>query len=177
MINTPRLSIRFINEDDWQTLIDIWEDFGRSEYAQYDVPHTTDEFEVREKAAQWARISPEKEHMFFSVCREESMIGYIDFHKTADGYECGYCFHSRYHGKGYAKESLLALMHYLFEGKALRFTAGTALDNIPSVRLLKSIGFQQIGEEQVSFYKDDDGRDIIFPGGIFAYDYQEVNQS
>lgn len=137
MISTPRLSIRFINENDWHTLIEIWEDFDRSEYAQYDVPHTTGEAEVREKTAQWAHISPEREHMFFAVCKEESMIGYIDFHRTVDGYERGYCFHSRYQGKGYAKESLLALMHYLSEGKALRFTVGTALLIMATVNLLR----------------------------------------
>lgn len=60
MINTARLSIRFIEEDDWSPLIDIWEDFSRSEYAQYDVPHTTDEAEVRKKAAHWAQVSQGK---------------------------------------------------------------------------------------------------------------------
>jgi RimJ/RimL family protein N-acetyltransferase len=33
------------------------------------------------------------------------------------------------------------------------FTAGTALDNIPSVALLKSLGFTLIATEKVSFYK------------------------
>ena len=44
---------------------------------------------------------------------------------------------------------------------------GTALNNIPSVNLLKRLGFVQSGTEQVSFYKDNNGKDIYFDGGIF----------
>lgn len=106
--------------------------------------------------------------MFFSVCLGDGMIGYADFHKTADGYEMGYCFHSAYHGKGYAKESLSALMDWLSAGRRTYFTAGTALKNTPSVMLLKSLGFEKTEEEEVSFYKDENGGDICFTGGIFT---------
>ena len=47
------------------------------------------------------------------------------------------------------------------------FTVGTAIDNAPSVALLKSLGFELIGTENVSFYKDSLGNDIVFEGGIF----------
>ena len=39
--------------------------------------------------------------------------------------------------------------------------------NLPSVKLLKSLGFELVDTEKVSFYKDDEGNDIIFDGGIF----------
>ena len=48
-----------------------------------------------------------------------------------------------------------------------RITAGTALKNISSVKLLKSLGFIQVGTEKVSFHKDENGKDIVFDGGIF----------
>ena len=48
-----------------------------------------------------------------------------------------------------------------------RITAGTAIKNISSVKLLKSLGFTQIGTEKVSFHKDENGKDIVFDGGIF----------
>ena len=48
-----------------------------------------------------------------------------------------------------------------------KLTAGTAINNIPSVSLLKSLGFKLIGTEKVSFYKDEHGSDIFFEGGIF----------
>ena len=48
-----------------------------------------------------------------------------------------------------------------------RLTAGTAINNAPSVMLLKSLGFELIETEKVSFYKDADGNDIVFDGGLF----------
>ena len=38
---------------------------------------------------------------------------------------------------------------------------------MPSVSLLKSLGFELIETEKVSFYKDADGNDIVFDGGVF----------
>lgn len=167
LFETERLAVRYIQESDWKYLLEIWADFGESPYAKYDVPHTTSEAEVREKAKRWAEVTPYKEHMFFAVCLGDVMIGYIDFHRHGNGYECGYCFHSAYHGKGYARESMKALLNELSKEGAKYFAAGTALNNLPSVNLLTSLGFQQTGEEQVSFYKDNHGVDIYFDGGIF----------
>lgn len=77
---------------------------------------------------------------------------------------------TRYHGKGYAKESHIALFDHLRTLGATKFTAGTAMNNTPSVSLLKSLGFVLIGTESVSFYQDAQGNDIVFEGGIFALD-------
>ena len=167
VLKTARLNIRYIEPEDWESLIEIWKDFNQSEFSQYDVPHSLDEAEVREKTKYWAAESPHMEHMFFAVCNQEEMLGYIDFHKNDDGYECGYCFHSIFHGMGYARESMRGLMEWLSRDGSKRFVAGTALNNLPSVKLLTSLGFEKIGEEKVSFYKDEKGEDIYFDGGIF----------
>ena len=50
---------------------------------------------------------------------------------------------------------------------SVKITAGTALNNTPSVRLLTSLGFVLVGTETVSFYKDDEGIPITFEGGEF----------
>ena len=47
------------------------------------------------------------------------------------------------------------------------FTAGTALDNAPSRRLLESLGFVLQGTRQLSFHQDASGRAISFVGGVF----------
>ena len=61
-----------------------------------------------------------------------------------------------------------ALLEWVADGKQTRFIAGTALANTPSVRLLESLGFEKVGEERVSFYKDENGDDIYFTGGVFS---------
>lgn len=55
------------------------------------------------------------EHMFFAICLGDTVIGYSAFNIRENGHEIGYCFHSAYHGKGYTKESHLALIDYIRE--------------------------------------------------------------
>ena len=104
---------------------------------------------------------------YCALGRGQQRDGYIAFNLRADGYEIGYCFHSDYHGKGYARESLSALMAYMKDLGAAKLTAGTAINNTPSVRLLTALGFRLTKVEKVSFYKDDAGNDIVFDGGVY----------
>ena len=166
-IKTERLLIRKVVANDWISIKRIWDDFRESEYAKYDVPHKSDADEIKLQVSRWENANKGDKHLFFSVCFENEIIGYIDFHDIGNGYESGYCFHSNYHGKGYAKESYQALIKLFSDRGNKRLTAGTALKNIPSVRLLNSLGFKQIGTEKVSFYQDEKGNDIYFDGGIF----------
>lgn len=166
-IKTERLLIRKIVADDWISIKQIWDDFRVSEYAKYDVPHKSDENEIRLQIKKWEDANKDEKHLFFAVCLEDKVIGYIDFHDTGNGYDSGYCFHSDYHGNGYAKESYQALIGLFSDMGIKRLTVGTAMNNTPSINLLCSLGFKQIGTEQVSFYQDDFGNDIYFEGGLF----------
>jgi len=170
LLKTDRLIIRHIEKTDWKSIKEIWQDFNSSQYVQYDRPHNTDDEAVREKISMWAEFNKGREHMFFAICIEDIVIGYIAFHLKENAYEIGYCFHSDYFGKGYAKESHLALFDYLRTLGITKFTVGTAINNKPSLALLKSLGFELVGTENVSFFKDEQGNDIIFEGGIFALD-------
>ncbi len=167
LLKTDRLTIRHIVADDWKSIKEIWVDFNAAALSQYDKPHNTDDEDVRTRIAKWATANNGTEHMFFAICLGDTIIGYSAFNTRKYGYEIGYCFHSAYHGKGYAKESHVALFNYLRTLGITKFTAGTAINNVPSVSLLKSLGFVLIGTEKVSFYKDAQGNDIVFEGGIF----------
>ena len=171
LLKTERLNIRHVVADDWKSIRDIWVDFNSSEHAQYDTPHITDDANVQARIAKWAAANSGTEHMFFAICLDETVIGYITFNIRENGYEIGYCFHSAYHGKSYAKESMIALFDYLRTLGITKFSAGTAINNTPSVKLLTSLGFKLVAQEKVSFYKDADGNDIVFDGGIFEYGY------
>ena len=149
MIETNRLYIRHLNEADWQDMKRIFTDFNNSEYAVYDMPLPTDNEETR---ALTKRFADSK--LFFAVFLKGSseMLGYVCFHTDGDSYDLGYCFHSAYHSKGYAYESSRALIEHLASVYgATRFTAGTAIDNIPSCRLLVKLGFTCVSTETVSF--------------------------
>ena len=166
-IRTLRLTVRNTVAADWRDIREIWADFGKSEFAKYDIPHSTDEKEVRERIVRWEKANDSVEHQFFSVCLGEKVIGYASFNKHEDGYELGYAFSSEFHGKGYAKESISALLDFFKNRGVKRIFAGTALNNTPSVKLLSALGFEMTGTEKVSFYKDENGQPIFFDGGAF----------
>ena len=172
-ITTERLTVRRIDTEDWGKIKEIWDDQKRSEYARFDKPNDTNPDIVRKRIEKWAFYANSMEHMFFAICLDDRVIGYIALNRRENGYETGYCFHSEYHGKGYAKESMIALIHAIHDIQPNAvITAGTAVENIPSVKLLKSLGFRQIGIERVSFYKDSNGEPIWFDGGIFELKVQ-----
>ena len=171
MIITNRLTIRLVAAADWPAVRDIWAALAPLPMAQYDKPHSTAPEDVRARIARWADFTGKgTEHMFFAVCLDDAVIGYVAFNRRENGHEIGYSFHPAHHGKGYAKEALAALLAHLRENGFTRFSAGTALNNTPSVRLLTGLGFRLTGTEKVSFYKDEQGRDIVFDGGIFELD-------
>lgn len=169
VLKTERLTIRKIVEEDWESIREIWVDFNRSSFSRYDRPHQTHDEDVRPRIARWAAANRGTEHMFLAICLDDTVIGYSAFHIREDGCEVGYCFHSAYHGKGYAKESHLALIGYLRTLGVTKLTAGTAIENTPSAALLRSLGFQLVRTERVSFYQDAQGKDIVFEGGIFEF--------
>lgn len=148
-LETSRLFIRRLNDSDWQEMKNIFIDFNNSKCAVYDMPLPTEDREIKALIKRFA-----DSNLFFAVFLKESsfMIGYVCFHKNEDKYDLGYCFHSAYHSNGYAYESTNALVKYFVdECGATGFTAGTAIDNVSSCRLLKKLGFVCTSTETVSF--------------------------
>ena len=174
MIRTERLSIRRVAAGDWKAIQAIWVDAAKSEYARYDRPNDTGDEAVSRRIAKWASFADGEEHMFFAVCLEDHVIGYAALNRREEGYELGYCFHSAYHRHGYARESISAILRRMKERGVRRIGAGTALNNRPSVRLLRALGFRQAGTERVSFYQAAEGNDVVFEGGVFELDLREA---
>ena len=163
MIKTDRLYIRKLRVDDWKEMQNIFADFNKSEYAIYDAPLPTEDNAAKELVQKFA-----DSNLFFVIylLDKNEMIGYVCFHRDADKYDLGYCFHSSYHSKGYAYEGITALMEYFSRVyKARTFTAGTAIANVPSCKLLKKLGFICTSTETVSFNSD-----FSFQGGNFVLD-------
>lgn len=167
-IQTERLSIRRIRAEDWKDIQAIWVSAAKSVYAQYDWPNDLDDDSVQTRVAGLDLLAESDAHIFLAVCLKIRVIGYFSLNECGEGYELGYCFHSDFHGKGYARESLRAVLRFLRDRGAPFVEAGTALRNTPSLRLLRSLGFELCGTEKVSFYQDAEGKDIFFDGGIFV---------
>lgn len=165
-IQTDRLLLRELVPEDWVQLREIALDFRKSKYAIYDMPLPVEYEETKSLAKQFAAS-----HLFFAVCLKdtEKMIGYVCFHKDQESYDLGYCFHAKYHGNGYAFEGCKAALEFMQQNHRVKtLTAGTALKNTPSCKLLAKLGFTLTGTEMLSFHKDEKGNDILFEGGNFT---------
>ena len=148
-IKTNRLYIRTLQETDWVEMKNIFIDFNNSKYAIYDMPLPVEDNEAKVLTKRFA-----DSNLFFAIYTLDTnkMIGYVCFHKEQNKYDLGYCFHSAYHSNGFAYESTKALIEYFVkEYDARSFTAGTAIDNMPSCRLLEKLGFVCTSTETVSF--------------------------
>ena len=164
---TERLAVRRVREGDWRNIQSIWLDFDTSEYRYYDMPRETSDDAVMHRIVYWASLSDSFEHMFFSVCLQERVIGYFSFNIGEDCYETGYCFHRYYSGKGYASESFRALTERLGAAGMSRIIAGTALRNLPSVRFLEKNGFALYDTQRLAFHTDENNEPVFFEGGWF----------
>ena len=163
MIRTKRLRIRPLRPEDWRSMQKIAMDFRKSPYCIYDMPMPTEEQELRALTQELAETE-----LFFSVMLDDAMIGYICFHDESGNYDLGFCFRSDYQGKGYAYEACAAIMEYIAKKRDVKaFTAGTALKNVPSCKLLDKLGFVLAATEMLSFHKDENGNAITFEGGRF----------
>lgn len=159
-LKTHRLYIRDLQEDDWTKMKNIFIDFNNSKYVAYDRPLPTEDTEIEALTKQFVENG-----LFFAIylLDKNKMIGYVCFHKDEEKYDLGYCFHSTFHSNGYAYESISALIDYFIqEYNAATFTAGTAIDNIPSCKLLEKLGFKCVSTEYISFNED-----FSFEGGNF----------
>ncbi|MBQ9082604.1 MAG: GNAT family N-acetyltransferase [Clostridia bacterium] len=166
-LETNRLFIRRLSASDWPAMKNIFIDFNRSKYVIYDMPLPTQDEDTKAVTRQFA-----ESNLFFAVFLKESnsMMGYVCFHKDGNSYDLGYCFHSAYHANGYAYESITALIRYFADTYgATRFTAGTALDNTPSCKLLEKLGFVCASTEAVSFDPA-----FSFQGGNFVLDLSSI---
>jgi ribosomal-protein-alanine N-acetyltransferase len=99
----------------------------------------------------------------------ETMIGHIGFHApphgeylaeiAPDGVEIGYTVHLPFRRQGYAKEAVLALMHWAFSRHEQRcFVLFVSPQNFPSTAMAESLGFAKCG----SNVDDIDGVETIF---------------
>jgi ribosomal-protein-alanine N-acetyltransferase len=101
------------------------------------------------------------------VLRDEArMIGHIGFHgppgtnarRDAKAVEVGYTVFPAHRRQGYATEAVRALLAWAEEEGTRRFIASVAPDNEPSLRLVRRLGFEEIG----SHWDEEDGEELEF---------------
>ena len=167
MINreTERLLIRNFKKNDWEDLLEMVQQYEASELAKYDYqwPQTAEEIRG---VVNW--FGKGDSFVAVELKSENKVIGFISLvhnDKITDEkvHSLGYIFNSNYHNKGYAYESCMNILEYLFtELEINRIITGTAVKNERSCNLLNKLGFFEKGQENKSLRMDKEGNPIEF---------------
>ena len=106
------------------------------------------------------------EWFVYSVVSDGAMIGYAGFHgppgvnarQDADAVEIGYTIFDPYRRRGYATEAARTLIRYARERGVPRVLASVSPDNEPSLAMMRTLGFREIGHH----WDDEDGDELEF---------------
>jgi RimJ/RimL family protein N-acetyltransferase len=150
-IETQRLRIRRLTEEDIPNLLSYRNDPNVARYQSWE---HIDEQEARALIRDMEDVEPGMRGVYFQFAialrTSDEIIGDAMLFVTADDNrlgEIGYSFARAHQGKGYAIESLHALLDYAFKELDLhRVTALVDTRNIPSIRLLERLGMRREGE-------------------------------
>lgn len=151
-LKSERLIIRGFRKEDWK---DLYEYFSDEEVLKFE-PYKPFSVEECKKEA----IRRTTDASFLAVCLNDTnkLIGNIYFAKQDfDTWEIGYVFNSNYQGKGYATESCIRVMDYVFkELDARRIIAECDPQNPPSWKLLERLKMRREGHfrQNIYFFKD-----------------------
>ena len=162
---TERLILRRYKKSDLQ---DLYEYLSDAEVVKYE-PYLPMSMKEAEDNLMW-RISTE-EMIAVELKSNHKMIGNVYLGKREfEALEIGYVFHQEYWGKGYAKESCLALIQLAFSKGIHRIYAECDPENVSSWKLLEVLGFEREAhlKKNVYFWKDDNGMPIWKDTYIYA---------
>jgi RimJ/RimL family protein N-acetyltransferase len=104
--------------------------------------------------------SPQDESDDFVVERDGEVIGKAGFWRLP---EIGYIFHPDHWGRGYARESLTALIDRAFQRFDMAaLTADVDPRNAASLKLLTKLGFVETGRKKATWLIDDRWCDSVY---------------
>lgn len=78
---------------------------------------------------------------------DQSLVGDVFIKKEDDTFWIGYTVSPSFKRQGYASEIIQAMIGWIQQQGEFKIMAGTAPENIASIRLLEKLGFSLVGEE------------------------------
>ena len=174
-LKTRRLLIRNFCEDDSN---DLYEYLSDKETYKYEPGKP-----ITPEAAKKLCIERSKNNDFLAVLLKNKLIGHIYFKQIKPynlmTWEAGFIFNRNYQKKGYATESLKAVIEYGFSKMNIhRIIAHCNPKNVSSWKLLERVNMIREGKlrENIFFSKDEKGNPIwidTYEYGILKTDYSE----
>jgi RimJ/RimL family protein N-acetyltransferase len=142
-LRTERLVIRMMRGPDTLRFVAYRNDPQISRFQDWELPFT-DEAAARVVDGQAALERPTSgQWVQLAVDLGDEMVGDVAVELRADGAVAtiGYTFAAKHHSRGYATESVSAVVDALCAAGVHRFVATLDPENVPSMRVLEAVGF------------------------------------
>lgn len=154
-IETQRLTLKLISKDDWE----LFEELHQSSEVLKYVSDPLSESEINERfnsrLGEWEKTSNHWLTLTIIEKATENKIGVTGFYPEWKPYqqaELGFLLSPEYQGKGYGKESTMAVIEYAFNQCNFHKVIATVTEgNYTSFNLLKSLGFTHEGTIRDNF--------------------------
>lgn len=145
-IYTKRLHLRNLIQSDAEIMFDYRNNVNCSRYQRGQTKDYEGIVNLIERRLN-DELSLDSPCMVAVTLREtDEMIGEIVVMPKDKTVSLGYTFSYKYHRQGYAYEALTALIEYLHEmAPEWEFISFTEPENIPSMELLKKLGYKNLG--------------------------------
>lgn len=171
MIMGSRLCLRPVEERDWSIL----QQWGKHReglwgpYQRFQLDHLP---LLRRAFEQGGLLKRESGLLLAETLRDPEVIGYVRYtliplpDSDQPCPEIGFGVPAAHaQGQGYAKEAVMLLVGYLFDGYPVeRITAFTDVENAPAQRVMEGVGFQREGVLRRAMFRDGLWRDIAVYG-------------
>jgi aminoglycoside 6'-N-acetyltransferase len=173
LLTTPRLTLRRFHEDDAPALAGYRSEPDVARFKSWEAPVTPET--ARAWAGDFAKASPDEPGLFHyavELTSQRRLIGdiSIDLHDNLRQAVLGFTLAGGHQGRGYATESVAAVLDELFHVRGLhRVSAECDARNTRSAALLERVGFTREGfRRQATWLKGEWTDDLLY--GLLASD-------
>lgn len=154
-IETPRLILRPISENDWQLFKLLHQSGEVIKYVSDPLTESVISERFNSRLGEWKKRANQWLTLTIIEKATENKIGVTGFYPEWEPYqqaELGFLLDPEFQGKGYGKESTIAVIEYAFnQCNFHKVTATVTEGNEPSFNLLKALGFTHEGTIRDNF--------------------------
>ena len=153
IINTNRLILKSINENDKNNFIDIVSNEEIS--LTYMLPTFKNNQEKINLLNRFIELSNKLDRFVYGIYLNENLIGFVnDVEKNDEEIELGYVIYPLYKNNGYATETLINCIEVLFDMGYKTVKTGAFTNNIASIKVMQKANMKKSDLIEKINYKD-----------------------
>ena len=164
-LNTQRLLLRQMTQEDDRSLLDVLSDEDTCKYLTHNA--VNDMAIIQRMISGMQRFFDDKQRIRWGIAerQDNSIIGHCGFFDIDNANSCAeisYCLKSGLWGQGIMTEAVDAMLKFGFEDYGLnRIVAKVMKENIGSIKVLQKLGFVHEGLLRESLYKNGQYHDLM----------------